>query len=50
LPRCPGTPLYDRSLRDGRTLHLGRWDVCTLFDVHYVPKNMTLEELRQGLY
>jgi hypothetical protein len=24
--------------------------VCTLVDVPYVPKNMTPEELRQGLY
>lgn len=50
LTPFPGTPLYDRLLREGRILAPGRWDLCTLFDVNYVPKNMTVEQLREGLY
>jgi radical SAM superfamily enzyme YgiQ (UPF0313 family) len=50
LTPFPGTPLYDRLLREGRILHPERWDLCTLFDVNYVPKNMTPDQLREGLY
>jgi radical SAM superfamily enzyme YgiQ (UPF0313 family) len=50
LTPFPGTPLYDRLLAEGRILEPGRWDLCTLFDVNYVPKNMTVEELRDGMY
>jgi radical SAM superfamily enzyme YgiQ (UPF0313 family) len=50
LTPFPGTPLYDRLLREGRLLQPERWDLCTLFDVNYQPKNMTVEQLRQGLY
>jgi hypothetical protein len=25
------------------------WDRCTLFDVNFVPKNMTVEQLEDGL-
>lgn len=50
LTAFPGTPLYTRLLREGRILQPGRWDLCTLFDVNFVPKNMTVDELRQGMY
>lgn len=50
LTPFPGTPLYDRLLREDRILQPGRWDLCTLFDVNYRPKNMTPEQLREGLY
>jgi radical SAM superfamily enzyme YgiQ (UPF0313 family) len=50
LTPFPGTPLYDRLLAEGRILEHQRWDLCTLFDVNYVPKNMTVEELREGMY
>jgi radical SAM superfamily enzyme YgiQ (UPF0313 family) len=50
LTPFPGTPLYDRLLHEGRLLQPERWDLCTLFDVNYQPKNMTVEELRDGLY
>lgn len=46
----PGTPLYQRLLDEDRILEPGRWDLCTLFDVNYRPKNMTVQQLRQGLY
>jgi radical SAM superfamily enzyme YgiQ (UPF0313 family) len=50
LTPFPGTPLYDRLLKQGRILQPERWDLCTLFDVNYQPKNMTVEQLRNGLY
>jgi radical SAM superfamily enzyme YgiQ (UPF0313 family) len=50
LTPFPGTPFYDRLLREGRLLQPERWDLCTLFDVNYQPKNMTVDQLRQGLY
>jgi radical SAM superfamily enzyme YgiQ (UPF0313 family) len=50
LTAFPGTPLYDRLLREGRLLEPERWDLCTLFDVNYQPRGMTAEELREGMY
>jgi radical SAM superfamily enzyme YgiQ (UPF0313 family) len=45
----PGTPLYDRLRREGRLLRDRYWDRCTLFDVNYRPKRMTVEQLEEGL-
>src|SRR5439155_14989845 len=50
LTPFPGTPLYTRLLREGRILAPGRWDLCTLFDVNYMPQNMTVDQLRDGMY
>lgn len=50
LTPFPGTPLYDRLLAEGRILQPQRWDLCTLFDVNFIPKRMTPDELRRGLY
>ncbi len=50
LTAFPGTPLYERLLRQGRLLEPERWDLCTLFDVNYMPTHMTPEELRAGTY
>ncbi|MBI1902652.1 MAG: B12-binding domain-containing radical SAM protein [Planctomycetia bacterium] len=50
LTAFPGTPLYDRLAAEGRLLAPERWDLCTLFDVNYVPRRMTVDELRRGLY
>jgi radical SAM superfamily enzyme YgiQ (UPF0313 family) len=50
LTPFPGTPLYTRLLNEGRILAPGRWDLCTMFDVNFVPKNMTVEQLRDGIY
>lgn len=44
----PGTPLYERLRQDGRLLWDRFWDRCTLFDVNYRPKNMSVEELEDG--
>jgi radical SAM superfamily enzyme YgiQ (UPF0313 family) len=45
----PGTPLYARLRREGRLLGERFWDRCTLFDVTYAPKHMTVGELEAGL-
>jgi radical SAM superfamily enzyme YgiQ (UPF0313 family) len=50
LTPFPGTPFYERLLREGRIIDPTAWDRCTLFDVNFVPKNMSPEELRQGLH
>jgi radical SAM superfamily enzyme YgiQ (UPF0313 family) len=44
----PGTPLYHRLKKEGRLLKDRFWDRCTLFDVNFVPKNMSVEELESG--
>ena len=44
----PGTPLYQRLLAQGRILQPGAWELCTLFDVNFVPDRMTVEELESG--
>ena len=49
LTPFPGTPLYARLTREGRLLKERFWDRCTLFDVNYQPKNMSVEELEGGL-
>jgi radical SAM superfamily enzyme YgiQ (UPF0313 family) len=50
LTPFPGTPLYERLLRENRILHPGRWELCTLFDVNYQPSGMTPQQLREGIY
>jgi radical SAM superfamily enzyme YgiQ (UPF0313 family) len=45
----PNTPLYHRLAREGRLLEDRPWDRCTLFDVTYRPKHMTVDELEGGL-
>src|ERR1043166_1122854 len=49
LTPFPGTPLYTRLRRDGRLLREKFWDACTLFDVTYQPKQMSVAELEAGL-
>ena len=49
LTPFPGTPLYARLRREGRLLQERFWDRCTLFDVTFRPKRMTVEELEAGL-
>jgi radical SAM superfamily enzyme YgiQ (UPF0313 family) len=45
----PGTPLYERLRQEGRLLSPRFWDRCTLFDVNYKPKHMSVEQLEEGL-
>jgi len=49
LTPFPGTRLYDRLLKEGRILRPGAWERCTLFDVNFKPRGMTVEELEEGL-
>ena len=44
----PGTPLYERLQKSDRLLTNRYWDRCTLFDVNYMPLNMSVEELESG--
>ncbi len=44
----PGTPLFERLKHDGRLLWDRFWDRCTLFDVNYRPKHMSVDELEEG--
>jgi radical SAM superfamily enzyme YgiQ (UPF0313 family) len=48
LTPFPGTPLYRRLLSEGRIINPGAWELCTLFDVNFVPELMTVEELEAG--
>jgi radical SAM superfamily enzyme YgiQ (UPF0313 family) len=44
----PGTPLYARLKAEGRILRDRAWELCTLFDINFQPKNMSLAELQSG--
>jgi radical SAM superfamily enzyme YgiQ (UPF0313 family) len=44
----PGTPLYARLKREGRILRDRAWELCTLFDINFQPKNMSVAELQSG--
>ncbi len=50
LTPFPGTPLYKRLKGEKRLLKDKPWESCTLFDVNFIPQNMTPDELREGLY
>ncbi len=49
LTPFPGTRLYRRLKFEGRLLRDTYWEQCTLFDVCFRPKNMSVEDLEQGL-
>ena len=44
----PGTPLYARLKAEGRILRDRAWELCTLFDINFRPKNMSVEQLQSG--
>ena len=48
LTAFPGTPLYRRLKAEGRIIRDRAWELCTLFDVNIVPKNMSVDELQSG--
>lgn len=48
LTPFPGTPLYARLKREGRLLRDNAWELCTLFDLNFTPKNMSVAELQRG--
>jgi radical SAM superfamily enzyme YgiQ (UPF0313 family) len=44
----PGTPLYHRLRNEGRIIRDKAWELCTLFDINFQPKNMSVAELQNG--
>jgi radical SAM superfamily enzyme YgiQ (UPF0313 family) len=48
LTPFPGTPLYERLAGEGRLLEPKNWKKCTLFDINYEPKRMSVEQLADG--
>ena len=44
----PGTPLYHRLKQEGRIIRDKAWELCTLFDINFTPKNMSVAELQRG--
>ena len=44
----PGTPLYRRMKAENRILDDRAWQKCTLFDINFHPKNMTVAQLSSG--
>ncbi len=48
LTAFPGTALYRRLKSEGRLLADGAWDRCTLFDVTFQPRRMSVEDLESG--
>src|SRR5947199_786757 len=48
LTAFPGTPLYARLKREGRIIRDKAWELCTLFDINFKPKAMSVAELQAG--
>jgi radical SAM superfamily enzyme YgiQ (UPF0313 family) len=48
LTPFPGTPLYERLEAEGRLLRPGAWELCTLFDINFTPRDMSVAELQRG--
>lgn len=48
LTPFPGTPLYQRLKHEGRLIREGAWELCTLFDINFQPKAMSVAELQSG--
>jgi radical SAM superfamily enzyme YgiQ (UPF0313 family) len=49
LTPFPGTRLYQRLADEGRLLYPGAWDRCTLFDLNFRPRGMSVEQLEEGV-
>ena len=48
LTAFPGTPLYQRLKQERRIIRDRAWELCTLFDINFTPKDMTVEQLQSG--
>ena len=44
----PGTPLYRRLRAENRIIEDRAWQKCTLFDINFHPRNMSVEQLSSG--
>lgn len=49
LTAFPGTGLLARLVDEERVIERGAWEKCTLFDVNFVPRDMSVEQLEAGL-
>lgn len=45
LTPFPGTDLYQQLKQENRLLTANYWDKCTLFDVNFIPKHFSVQEL-----
>lgn len=45
----PGTPFYEQLKNEGRLIDAHGYERCTLFDVNFQPKGMTIEEVRAAM-
>ena len=45
----PGTPLYATLHGEGRLPEENAWEKCTLFDVNFQPRHMSVDDLQHGL-
>ncbi|MBT3293756.1 MAG: radical SAM protein [Verrucomicrobia bacterium] len=50
LTPFPGTPLYARLEREGRLVGPANWKRCTLFDLNFIPQDMSAKELVKGFH
>lgn len=50
LTPFPGTPLTEQLRQTGRLLRDVYWEQCTLFDVTYEPRRMSVQALQQGFH
>jgi radical SAM superfamily enzyme YgiQ (UPF0313 family) len=48
LTPFPGTPLYARLKEEGRIVRDRAWELCTLFDINFRPRDMSVEQLQSG--
>ncbi len=48
LTAFPGTPLYRQLQAEGRLLRDRAWETCTLFDINFQPRGMSVDQLQQG--
>ena len=44
----PNTPLYQRLRDSGRIIQDQAWELCTLFDVNFIPDRMSVEALESN--
>jgi radical SAM superfamily enzyme YgiQ (UPF0313 family) len=49
LTPFPGTELYQKLKSDQRLLEAENWKKCTLFDINFIPSDMTVEQLDTGI-
>lgn len=44
----PNTPLYHRLKAEKRIIRDRAWELCTLFDINFLPKQMSADQLQSG--